>query len=64
MLNQEAITEFKQIYLEEYGDILTNKEALEKANRFFVLMKAIYKPISVVEGLGVPDTKATLNKSM
>lgn len=44
-LSKKALKEFKQIYLEEYGKELKDSEALEKATKLLVLVKAIYKPI-------------------
>lgn len=45
-LSKEALTEFKQIYKEEYGIELTDSEALDKAITLLRLFKAIYKPIN------------------
>jgi hypothetical protein len=44
-LPKKAIEEFKQIYLEEYGEKLSEKDAIEKAIKLINLFKVIYKPI-------------------
>ena len=41
MLPPEAITEFKQIYQDEFGVELSDVEATEKASCVFNLVKAI-----------------------
>lgn len=45
MLPTEAITEFKQIYLEEFGKELSLEEATEKATSVFNLFSVLLKPI-------------------
>jgi len=45
MVTAQALQEFKQIYKEEFGIELTDQVALDKAERFLMLMKAIYQPI-------------------
>lgn len=45
-LSKEAITEFKQIFKEEYGIELSDGEALTKGMLLLRLMKAIHKPIN------------------
>ena len=42
MLGKKAIDEFKQVYLEEYGEELTNEEALELGTRLMNFVKAVY----------------------
>lgn len=56
MISKIALSEFKEIYLREYGEELADKEALEKATQFLSLMKAIYKPI--------PNTMNTTTKEV
>lgn len=45
MLSREAINEFKQIYREEYGQELSEQEAVKLATEFITFFKAIYRPI-------------------
>jgi hypothetical protein len=45
MLSKQAIEEYKQIYKEEFGKEITDKEALEQGERLLQVMKIIYKPI-------------------
>lgn len=47
MLSQKAIEEFKEIWKAEYGQDLSEQEAMEKAERFILLFKAIYRPIQL-----------------
>lgn len=44
-LSPQAIQEFKEIYRQDYGVILTDAEALELAASFFNLMQTIFKPL-------------------
>lgn len=41
-LDEEAIEEFKKLYLQEYGIKLTKQEAVEYGNRLIQLIKAVY----------------------
>lgn len=45
MVSTKALQEFKQIYKDEYGTDLDDQIALDKAERFLMLMRAIYRPI-------------------
>ncbi len=45
MLNQKSLDQFTTIYSKRYGVVLTQDEAIEKATRLLLLIKAIYKPI-------------------
>ena len=45
MVTVQALQDFKQIYKDEFGIELTDQVALNKAERFLMLMKAIYRPI-------------------
>lgn len=42
MLGQEAIKEFKALYLREYGVKLTDKQAIDYGIRLIRLVKAVY----------------------
>lgn len=44
-ISKGAIKEFKEIYEAEFGVMLSDTEATEKALRLLVLFKNIYKPI-------------------
>jgi hypothetical protein len=44
-LSKEAIEEFKQIYKEEFGEEISDQEAMEKAVRLINLMRVIYRII-------------------
>ena len=50
MLPPKAIEEFKEIYKQEFGEDLSDKEALEKATRVINLFQVIYKPIPKKRG--------------
>lgn len=43
-LSKKALKEFLEIYFQEYGIKLDEKEAQDKAYRLLVLVKTIYKP--------------------
>lgn len=45
MLPTEAVNEFKQIYLEEFGKELSLEEATEKATSVFNLFSVLLKPV-------------------
>jgi len=42
MLDQEAVEEFKKLYLREYGIQLTNQQAIEYGTRLIGFVKAVY----------------------
>lgn len=44
-LTEEDLKEFKRIYKKEFGEDISDKDALEKATRLIRLVKAVYKPI-------------------
>ena len=46
MISENALEEFKAIYKKEFGEDLSNQDALDKATRLLTLMKAVYKPIT------------------
>lgn len=45
MLSQKAIDEFKEIYLAEYGEEISNQTALEMGLNLLTMFKAIYRQI-------------------
>ena len=45
-IDNNAIEEFKEIYLEEYNEQLPDKIAMEKAMQFINQFKIIYRPIT------------------
>ncbi len=45
ILNQKALEEFKQIYLEETGEPISDQQANETASDLVNLMKIIYRPL-------------------
>jgi hypothetical protein len=45
-LSKQAINEFMEIYLKDYGVNLSYEEAKQVATAFFNQMKNVYKPIS------------------
>lgn len=53
MLSEKALTEFKEIYKEEYGVELEPKELTEVANRFMEIFKIVYRPMELKSG---PET--------
>lgn len=45
MLNQEALDEFKKLWLEEYGRSIDDKKAERIAVKLLMIMRPIYQPI-------------------
>ncbi|EKD99946.1 MAG: hypothetical protein ACD_22C00128G0002 [uncultured bacterium] len=45
MLPKEAVTEFAELYLKNFGIQLTQEEAVEKATRVFNFFKTIIRPV-------------------
>ena len=45
MISKTSLEKFKTIYKEEFGEELSDQEAMEKATKFLNLMKVIMKPI-------------------
>ena len=45
MITEEALAEFKRIWLAEYGEELTDEEAIPKAIALLTLFDVIYRPI-------------------
>lgn len=45
MLSREAIDEFKQLWLKEYGRSIDDKVAEKIATKLLTMMRAVYKPI-------------------
>lgn len=48
-LPPEAISEFKKIYKEVYGETLSDAKASEKGNRLYQFYKIIFRPIPVID---------------
>jgi hypothetical protein len=45
MLSKKAIKEFQQIWLEEFGEEISDDFALEKGTKLINLFEIIYRPI-------------------
>ena len=45
MISNEALGKYKAIYREEYGEDISDEEALEQAVNLLTLMGAIYRPV-------------------
>lgn len=45
MISKKALDEFKDIYFQEYGVKLTDKEVFDKANKLLLIFKIIYNPV-------------------
>jgi hypothetical protein len=52
MISKEQLEKFKIIYKNQFGEELSDQEALEKATKLLNMMKVIYRPIK-------DDTKIT-----
>ena len=56
-MTNKALQEFKQIYRAEFGEELSDQEAMEKATKFLNLMRVIMRPIPVkTGGMGSQNT--------
>jgi hypothetical protein len=44
MLPPEAIQEFKTLYQNHFGELLSDEEASQKAEKFLALYRAVYSP--------------------
>lgn len=51
MLSNKAVQEFREIWLNEYGQRINSKEAREKATRLIHLFKSIYLPRKIVSAI-------------
>jgi hypothetical protein len=45
MISKEALEEYKKIYKKQFGEDVSDVEALAGANRLLSLMSIIYRPI-------------------
>jgi hypothetical protein len=45
MVSKEALQEFKKIWREQFGEEVSDAEALEQATKLLTLMNAVYRPI-------------------
>ncbi|GEM_PF-5867346 len=48
-LTEEKIEEFRMLYLKEFGEKISKKEAFERAVSFLNLMKLAYKSFKSIE---------------
>ena len=46
MISKEALEEFKKIYKKEFGEDISDKDALDKATNLLNLYKAVYLPMT------------------
>jgi hypothetical protein len=46
MVSPEALAEFKRIWLAEYGEEISDEEAMPKAIALLTLFDTIYRPIT------------------
>ncbi len=45
MLSENALREFKKIYLEEYGEEISDEQAEELGTNFLTIFQHIYHPL-------------------
>ena len=45
MVSEKALREFKNIYRKEYGEDISDEEALGLAVNFLTFMNSIYRPV-------------------
>lgn len=59
MIDKEALTEFKELYFQEYRVELTDEQALDYGTRLVGLVKAVYgKDLPSLKSLDKEDKKA------
>lgn len=46
MISKEALKEFKRIYKKEFGEDISDKDALDEATNLLNLYKAVYLPLN------------------
>lgn len=46
MISQEALEEFKKIYKKEFGEDISDKDALNEATNLLNLYKTVYLPLT------------------
>jgi len=49
MISKESLGEFKKIYKEEFGEEISDQEALEQATKLLRLVEIVYKPMTQEE---------------
>lgn len=45
MLSKQALDEFKEIWKKEYGEDISDADALERATNLLTMFDAVYRPI-------------------
>jgi len=45
MVSEKALSEFKKIWREEFGEDISDEKALEEATALLTMFDAIYRPI-------------------
>jgi hypothetical protein len=45
MVSEKALREFKRLWLEEFGEEITDEKALDEATALLTIFDAIYRPI-------------------
>lgn len=48
-ITTDELEEFKKIYLQDYGRVLDDQEALEIATNTLAIVKAVYRKLPVVK---------------
>ena len=61
MISEVALQEFKKLYVEEFGEEISDEQALKLATNLLTLFKYTYKPIKK-EWLLVVSEKENLTK--
>lgn len=59
MLSAQAIKGFKEIYRQEYGKLISDTEASEKATKLLNLFKIIYRPPRDEDGKEMENEQIT-----
>ncbi len=59
-LTDKQLTEFKALYKKHFGEELGQQDALDKAMKLLVMMKIVYKPITVEQYNQVQESRKRL----
>jgi hypothetical protein len=62
MISEVALQEFKKLYVEEFGEIISDKQAVELSTNLLTLFHHIYRPVKKDWLEAISDKKITKSK--
>lgn len=63
MISETALQEFKKLYFEEFGEEISDEQAMELSTNLLTLFNHIYRPIKKEWFVAVPDKKEDIIKN-